>query len=129
MASSNRLTVDLDGVAQAANACRSAGMSAGTKLTDLLAGLTKEAVAAAAGHDDYGKQINDGWNNGGAARFPEFADGIRTQLTGRGDQMTACGEYVESTDADAARQLRAKDLGLVHTAEGWAQIQSPPGKE
>lgn len=125
----DRLTVDLDGVTRAANACRSAGSSVDTKLSELLAGLTKEAVAAAAGHDDYGKQINDGWNNGGAAQFPEFADGIRTQLIGRGDQMTACGEYVKSTDADAARQLRAKDLGLVHTAEGWSQIQSPPGKE
>lgn len=124
-----RLDVDLLGVSKAANACRSAGSDALTELTKLLVGLTKDAVAAAAGHDDYGKQITDGWNGGGAAQFPEFARGIRAQLVGRGNQMTACRKYVERTDADAAQQLRAVDIGLALEAEGWSPVESPPGKD
>jgi hypothetical protein len=127
-ASSDRLHVDLLGVSKAANACRSAGSDALTELTKLLAGLTKEAIEAAAGHDDYGKQITDGWNKSGAERFPEFARGIGAQLVARGNQMTACRKYVERSDADAAHQLRAKDIGLALKAEGWSPIESPPGK-
>jgi hypothetical protein len=128
-AGSHRLEVDLFGVSEAANACRSAGVDALEELNKLLSGLTKGAVEAAAGHDDYGKQITGGWDTGGAPRFPEFARGIEAQLVSRGNQMTACRKYVERTDADSARQLRAADIGLALKAEGWSPIESPPGKD
>jgi hypothetical protein len=125
----DRLSVDKQGVDRAADACRSAGLDALAELTKLLSGLTKGAVEAAAGHDDYGKQIIDGWNNSGAERFPDFAKAISAQLVGRGDQMTTCGDYVVRSDYDAAQQLRAGDIGLARGPEGWAPIQTPPDKD
>lgn len=114
------LEVDLYGVIMAADACRSTGDDARVALNQLLDGLTREAIEAAAGNDDYGRQISEGWAGGLAPRFPEFAEAIESQLTGRGDQMTICGRVVARTDGDAARQVRAADIGLERTAEGWS---------
>jgi hypothetical protein len=117
-----RIDVDLAGVDRAAEACRKTGGDARAKLTDLLLGLTKHAIESAAGHDDYGKQITDGWNSSGADQFPDAAKAIEAQLLGRGEQMTACAERADVTDSDAAQQVRAADLGLTRGARGWEPL-------
>lgn len=126
---SDRVEVDLPGVARAAEACRLAGYDASTALAGLLRGLTRAEVEAAAGDDDYGRQIKEGWNGSGAEKFPEFADAIASTLLARGDHMTACGTRVAATDGDAAQQLRAGDLGLMYTAEGWSAAPPPTDGE
>ena len=115
----DRLEVDLLGVYRAADSCRSTGSDAGAKLSELLVGLTRGAVEAAAGRDDYGRQIIDGWAGSRAESFPEVATAIRAQLIAHGKQMGACALNAEATDNDAARQVRAADIGLEHTSEGW----------
>ncbi|GAA1608158.1 hypothetical protein GCM10009804_75050 [Kribbella hippodromi] len=123
----DRIEVDQLGIARASDDCRTAGTDAGTQLARLLAGLTKGAIEAAAGRDDYGRQIIDGWANSQADTFPEFAKGIEEQLIGRGDQMSSCGENARSTDDAAAQQVRATDLGLKQTAQGWATLPPDQG--
>jgi hypothetical protein len=120
----DRIEVDPLGVARAGDACRIAGMNAGRELGRLLGALTKEAIEAAAGHDDYGRQITDGWVNSGAGSFAGYGKGIEEHLIGRGDQMSSCGENAKATDDDSAQQVRAADLGLSETAAGWAM--TPP---
>ena len=125
----DRVEVDLPGVARAAEACRLAGYDAATALAALLTGLTRAEVEAAAGDDDYGRQIKEGWSGSGAEDFPEFADAIASTLIARGDHMTACGRRAAATDGNAAQQLRAGDLGLIYTAEGWSAAPPPADEE
>ncbi|WP_350279076.1 hypothetical protein [Kribbella sp. HUAS MG21] len=120
----DRIEVDSTGVARAADACRIAGMNAGLELNRLLGALTREAVETAAGHDDYGRQITDGWVNSGAGSFTLYGKGIEEHLIARGDQMSSCGENAKATDDDAALQVRAADLGLTETATGWTMTPS-----
>ncbi|MET9269342.1 hypothetical protein [Kribbella sp. NPDC003557] len=123
----DRIQVDLNGVDSAAEACRQAGGDARAKLTGLMLGLTREAIESAAGHDDYGKQITDGWVNSGAAQFPEGAKSIEAELLGRGYQMSGCADRTEATDADASQQVRATDLGLARVADHWEP--APQGQD
>jgi hypothetical protein len=118
----DRIQVDLPGVDRAAEACRQVGGDARAKLTTLLLGLTKHAIESAAGNDDYGKQITDGWANSGADQFPEGAKSIEAQMLGRGYQMTGCAERAEGTDSDASQQVRAADIGLRRVTDRWEQI-------
>ncbi|MGW5188888.1 hypothetical protein ACWEOO_06520 [Kribbella sp. NPDC004138] len=115
----DRIQVDLNGVDSAAEACRQAGGDARAKLTGLMLGLTQQAIESAAGHDDYGKQITDGWTNSGAAQFPDGAKSIEAELLGRGYQMTACADRTEATDSDSAQQVRATDVGLARVGDHW----------
>lgn len=123
----DRIQVDLNGVDSAAEACRQAGGDARAKLTGLLLGLTRQAIESAAGHDDYGKQITDGWANSGAAQYPEGAKGIEAELLGRGYQMSACADRADATDSDASQQVRATDLGLTRVADHWEP--APQGQD
>lgn len=122
----DRIEVHQLAVARAAEACRSTGADGLAELTKLLSGLTRSAFDAAAGHDDYSKQIVDGWVRCGAEQFPEFAKEIELQLISNGDSMSACGARAAETDCDAAQQVRAADIGLTLTDKGWSPIQSPP---
>ncbi|TCC04230.1 hypothetical protein [Kribbella soli] len=116
----DRIQVDYLGVARAADVCRTVGAEAGRETYRLLGALTKEVIEAAAGHDDYGKQITDGWVNSHADTFDDFGKAIGEHLIGRGDQMSSCGENIKATDGDASQQVRAADLGLTQTPTGWA---------
>ena len=117
----DRIQVDQLGLARAAAACRASGADAFTELTRLLSPLTRGAVEAAAGHDDMGQQIIQGWIDSKAESHHDFPKAVESYLVARGDHMSALGARAEATDNNAAQQVRAADIGLTQTAEGWSQ--------